>query len=83
MYPEIETKCATIRDLRHHMRKLWAAVRQGERGGVDAVFFQEAKMCRSKSVVLAKRMRVHAKGCSVCKNEHALDEEYFYGVYPL
>jgi hypothetical protein len=61
------------------MRRYWAAVRQTEGGRYDEV----AQRCRAKSVELAAEMVEHAKGCNVCCNERVLNEEYFYGVYPI
>ena len=83
MYPPVPTNCETLRDLRHKMRKLWAAVRQGERNGVDGVFFLKAQECRTKSVTLATQMRDHASTCNQCAADGALEEVHFYGVYPL
>ena len=83
MHPHVPTDCETLRDLRKQMRRHWAAVRQGERKGVDGVFFLKAQECREKSLVLAKTMRQHAGSCNTCHKGKALEEVHFYGVYPL
>ena len=81
MFPEVRTNCDALRDLRKQMRKLWAAVRQGEKPG--SVFFDVAQERRNDAIILAAQMREHVRGCNVCCEEGALEEQHFYGVYPL
>ena len=83
MYPHVPTDCETLRDMRKQMRRHWAAVRQGERKGVDGVFFLKAQECREKSIKLAAQMVDHASTCNQCAKDAALEQVHFYGVYPL
>lgn len=76
--PDVGT-CKKYRAHVRRMRRYWAAVRQTEGGRYHHV----AQRCRKDSIKLAAEMVEHSKVCNICCQERVLNEEYFYGVYPM
>ena len=76
--PERVGTCAKLRQgqmLMYKYKYLYDLYRGNER------YTWIADNCKRDSIILAKRMVEHAKGCGICAREIVLEEAFFYGVY--
>jgi hypothetical protein len=75
--PPLDTKCAKLMQGQHLMQRYQYVWLQHQ----NTRYATQAKVCKDKSIELARRMVEHAKQCPTCQQERVLDSDIFYGVY--